>query len=330
MNSRSRGVRLSCCLSLLILLTCYVSAIAGPTGTLIIFNAGSLTVPLAQMEKEFEARNPGVDIRREAGGSTKLARMIAESGKPADIMASADYEVIDKTLMPKDASWNVRFASNQLVLCYTDKSKFANTINADNWYEILERKGVSWGHTDPNLDPCGYRALMVLQLAEIYYKKPDLAKKLLANRPVENVLPKAKELVSLLQAGKLDFAWEYLSVAVQHKLRYVKLPNEVNLGDYRLDDYYKQANVEVTGDKPGKIITRIGSSCTYGLTIIKSAPNPDLAVAFLQYMMSPEGGLKILQESGQPPTIPCWVPTKEMKESLPAPLRDLVQVKELK
>ena len=126
----------------------------------------------------------------------------------------------------------------------------------------------------------------------------------------------------------MDFAWEYLSVAVQYKLRYVKLPNEINLGDYRLDDFYKQAKVEATGSKPGTTMTRVGSSCTYGLTIVKSAPNPDLAVAFLQYMMSPDGGLKILEESGQPPFIPCWVPTKEMKESLPTALRDLVEVKE--
>lgn len=330
MNLREQAIRLSSWCSTLIFLMFCIPAIAGPRGKLIIFNAGSLTVPLAQMEKEFEARTPGADIQREAGGSTKLARMIAQMGKPADIMASADYEVIDKTLIPKDASWNVRFASNQLVLCYTDKSKFADTVNSDNWYEILERKGVSWGHSDPNLDPCGYRVLMVLQLAEIYYKKPDLYNRLLANRPSENIRPKAEELVSLLQRGNMDFAWEYLSVAIQHKLRYLKLPNEINLGDYRLDDVYKQAKVEVTGDKPGKTVTRVGSSCTYGLTIVKSAPNPELAVAFLRYMLSPEGGLKILQEGGQPPFIPCWVPTKEMRESLPAGLRDLVEVRELK
>jgi molybdate/tungstate transport system substrate-binding protein len=303
-------------------------AIAGPTGKLIIFQAGSLTVPLAQMEKEFEAKHPGVDIQREAGGSTKLARMISELGKPADIMASADYAVIDKTLIPKDASWNVRFASNQLVLCYTDKSKFADIVNADNWYEILERKGVLWGHSDQNLDPCGYRALMALQLAEIYYKKPGLYRRLLDNRPKENVRPKSVELVSLLQTGNMDFAWEYLSVAVQHKLKYVKLPNEINLGDHRLDHFYKQAKVEVTGDKPGATITRVGSSCTYGLTIVKSAPNQDLAISFLQYMMSPDGGLKILEESGQPPYIPCWVPSDEMREKLPSALRGLVVVKD--
>ncbi len=85
----------------------------------IIFHAGSLTVPLAKIEKDFEAANPGIDILREAGGSTKMARMITELGKPADIMASADYKVIDKTLIPAMADWNIRFATNQLVLCYT-------------------------------------------------------------------------------------------------------------------------------------------------------------------------------------------------------------------
>ena len=72
-----------------------------PPEKVIIFHAGSLTVPLAKMEKHFEAANPGIDILREAGGSTKMARMISEDGKPADIMASADYKVIDKTLIPE-------------------------------------------------------------------------------------------------------------------------------------------------------------------------------------------------------------------------------------
>jgi molybdate/tungstate transport system substrate-binding protein len=102
----------------------------------IVFHAGSLTVPFAEVEKRFEALHPEIDVLREAGGSTKLARMISELGKPADIMASADYKVIDKGLIPEHADWNILFASNQLVLCYTDQSKFAAEVNADNWYEI--------------------------------------------------------------------------------------------------------------------------------------------------------------------------------------------------
>ena len=295
---------------------------------IIIFHAGSLTVPFAAMEKAFEKANPGYDIKREAGGSTKMARMISEVGKPADIMASADYMVINKTLMPKFADWNVRFATNQLVLCYTDKSKHADKVNAQNWMDILAEKGVVWGHSDPNLDPCGYRSLMVLQLAEIHYKKAGLYKKLLANRPKANVRPKSVELVSLLKTGNMDYAWEYLSVAVQHGLKYVTLPKEINLGDYRQDAFYKKAKVKVSGQKPGTFITQVGKSCTYGITLIKGAPNKKGAVAFLAYVLDPKGGLKILQDMGQPPLQPVRVPSPDMQKLLPAELQKLVEVKQ--
>ncbi len=304
------------------------AAKAEPQGKLTIFHAGSLAVPFAAMEKAFEARYPKVDIQREAGGSTKMARMISEVGKPADIMASADYVVIDKNLIPKFATWNVRFASNQLVLCYTDKSRFADEINADNWYEILQRKGVVWGHSDPNLDPCGYRSLMVMQLAEKFYDKPGLYEKLLANRPEQNVRPKSVELISLLQSGNMDYAWEYLSVAVQHNLKYVVLNDHINLGDYKMTPFYKEAKVTVTGKKPGTTIERVGKSITYGITMLNDAPNKEAAEAFLQYLFDPKGGLEVLKSMGQPPFDPVRVPTEDMKKALPEPLQPLVEVRE--
>ncbi|MCD6271288.1 MAG: tungstate ABC transporter substrate-binding protein WtpA [Deltaproteobacteria bacterium] len=314
-----------------VLLTIFISmpihAMAEPKGKLIIFHAGSLTVPFAKMEKIFEAKYPEVDLLREGGGSTKMARMISELHKPADIMASADFKIIDKTLIPQYADWNIRFASNQLVLCYTDQSRFAKKINAENWYKILERQGVIWGHSDPNLDPCGYRSLMVIQLAESYYKIDGLYDRLIANRPKKNIRPKSVELVSLLKTGNMDYAWEYLSVTVQHGLKYIKFPPEINLGDYKHDDFYKQAKVKVTGKKPGQSITRTGKSCTYGITILKGCPNPEAAGAFMEYLMDPKGGLKVLKEMGQPPFIPCRVASEAMKSKLPGALKKLVEIK---
>lgn len=304
------------------------SAFAGPSGTLTMFHAGSLSVPFEAMEKAFEAKYPDVDLQREAAGSQKCARKITDLGKPCDIMASADYTVIDKLLIPGHADWNVRFATNQLVLCYTDKSAYAGKVNADNWYDILQKKDVVWGHSDPNLDPCGYRSLMVMQLAEKALKKPGLYQGLLANRPKENIRPKSVELISLLQTGNMDYAWEYLSVAVQHNLKYVVLPDEINLGNYKYDPTYQEVFVEVTGKEPGSKMIIKGQSCTYGVTLIKNAPNREAAIAFLQYMLSPEGGLKILKEMGQPPFIPCRVPTAEMKKTLPDELQQLVEVKD--
>jgi molybdate/tungstate transport system substrate-binding protein len=168
---------------------------------------------------------------------------------------------------------------------------------------------------------------MVLQLAEKHYNKPGLYDRLIANRPEANVRPKSVELVSLLKTGNMDYAWEYLSVAVQHDLKYLVLDNAINLGDYKQDDFYKQAKVKVSGKKPGTWITRTGKSCTYGITLVKEAPNPEAAVLFLEYLLSPEGGLKILKEMGQPPFVPCRVPTEEMKAVLPKSLQTLVEVK---
>ena len=312
---------------------CIISAIlagsvnAEPEGNVIMFHAGSLSVPFEAMEKIVEAKYPKLDLLREPSGSQKAARKISELHKPCDIMASADYKVIDKLLIPGFADWNIRFATNRLVLCYTDTSRYSKEINADNWYQILQRKGVSWGHADPNLDPCGYRSLMVLQLAETYYKQPGLYDKLIANRPEENIRPKSVELISLLQTGNMDYAWEYLSVAVQHGLKYIALPDQINLGNYQYDDLYAQAVVRVTGKKPGTFMDIKGKSCTYGITLIKNAPNREAALVFLAYLLDPKGGLKVLNDMGQPPFVPCRVPTEKMKASLPEELKGLVEVR---
>ncbi|MEE4363187.1 MAG: tungstate ABC transporter substrate-binding protein WtpA [Desulfotignum sp.] len=309
-------------------ITLPMTAMAGPSGKVIVFHAGSLTVPFAEIEKKFEAAYPDVDVLREAGGSTKMARLISEVGKPADIMASADYKVIDNNLIPAFADWNVRFATNQLVLCYTDQSRYADQITADNWYEILQKKDVVWGHSDPNLDPCGYRSLMVLQLAEKFYGIDGLYDKILANRPQKNIRPKSVELVNLLKTGNMDYAWEYISVASQHDLRYIVLDDHINLGNYKYDTFYKQAQVKVTGKKPNTWITKTGQSCTYGITMIKDAPNPDAAIAFLQFLLSPDRGLKILKQMGQPPIVPPGIPDGKMAGQMPPQIADLVEVKD--
>jgi molybdate/tungstate transport system substrate-binding protein len=164
-------------------------------------------------------------------------------------------------------------------------------------------------------------------LAEKFYNRPGLYDQLIANRPKENVRPKSVELVSLLKTGNMDYAWEYLSVAVQHDLKYIKLDDHINLGNYKYDTFYKQAKVKVTGKKPGIWMYRIGKSCTYGITMIKDCCNPKGAILFLEYLLDPDGGLKILKNMGQPPFVPCRVRTEEAIKLLPAPLKKLVEVR---
>ncbi|MGA7827130.1 MAG: tungstate ABC transporter substrate-binding protein WtpA [Geobacteraceae bacterium] len=303
------------------------SAWAEPSGTLIIFHAGSLTVPFAVMEKEFEARYPKVDVQRESGGSTRMARLISEVGKPADLMAAADFQVIDQSLIPAKADFNIRFASNEPVLAYTDASQFAKEINSNNWYTILARKGVRWGHSDPNIDPGGYRSLMVIQLAERYYRKPGLYQRLLRNRPLAYLRDKSANLTALLQNGDIDYIWTYRSLALQHHLRFISLDGHINLSDPANESLYRLAKVRVTGEKPGSYINREGRFVAYGITLLKDAPNREAAVAFLNYLLDPQGGQKVLARFGQPPLDPPFVGSEEMLRTLPPSLRKRVTVR---
>ncbi len=287
----------------------------------VVFHAGSLSVPFAQMEKAFEAKYPQYDVLREAAGSRACARKITDIGKPADVMASAAYKVIDNLLIPEFAKFNAQFVTNEMVIAYTDKSKYANEINEKNWTEVFLREGVKVGHSNPNLDPCGYRSILVTQLAEQYYKQAGFYEKLMGyGKSYENgeenkakiiVRPKETDLLGLIEAGAYDYLYIYKSVAQQHGLRYITLPPEVSLGDKQFSDLYKNASIQISGKKPGTFITKKGAAMVYGITVVenekKGLPrNREGAVKFVNFVLSAQGK-EIMKHNGQgiinPPVI---------------------------
>lgn len=107
---------------------------------LIIFHAGSLSVPMKQIATEFEKRNPDVRVLLESAGSLVCARKVTELKKPCDIIASSDYYVINELLIPAYASWSIKFATNEIVIAYSSKSKYSSEINASNWFDVLQKK----------------------------------------------------------------------------------------------------------------------------------------------------------------------------------------------
>jgi molybdate/tungstate transport system substrate-binding protein len=290
------------------------------SGKITVLHAGSLALPVKELTAVFTARHPGVTFETEAAGSVESARKVSELGRSADVLMSADYLVIDRVLIPEFANWNIHFARNELILAYTDQSKYASELTADNWYELLTRPGVVFGHSDPALDPAGYRTLMLWQLAEKHYRVPGLYSQLDAACPLENTRPKSVELVSLLQSGDMDYAFEYRSVAGQHGLKFLELPPEINLSDPARADWYAQAAVDLPGAEPGTTVTFRGSPIVYGLTVPKTAERPDLGLAFVKFVIGPEGQA-ILDRTDQPPIVPARAsdPT-----AVPAELQALV------
>ena len=272
-------------------------------GNLTIFHAGSLSVPMKEISAAFMKENPNVKILLEAAGSVECARKISELKKPCDIMASADYKVIDKMLIPEFADWNIKFASNEMAIVYTEKSKKSNEITKDNWYKIMLEKEVLIGRADPNADPCGYRAALVSMLAEKYYNQKGLASQLM-KKDKNNIRPKETDLLALLESGNVDYIFLYRSVAEQHKLKCILLPDEVNLKNPKFTELYNSVSVEINGKKPGEKISQKGEPMVYGITIPKCSTNKAVAMAFVKYLLTKEKGIAILEKLGQPSVVP--------------------------
>jgi molybdate/tungstate transport system substrate-binding protein len=292
-----------------------------PSQRIIIFHAGSLTVPFDRIITGFKQEHPGVIIVREIAGSRECARKISELHQPCDVFASADYAVIDNILTPEYADWDLKFATNEMSIVYTDKSRHAKDINARNWYEILLDPEVTFGRSDPNADPCGYRTILTVELAERYYGKQGLAEHLL-KKNMEYIRPKEVDLLALLEVGELDYIFIYRSVAVQHRLRYVTLPDQINLKDPEREEYYRQVSVELNGKKPGEKIIQRGESMVYGVTIPKNSPNPKSAISFVRYLMDKDKGMRVMEDMGQPSVVPSVCSTYD---KLPAELKPFAE-----
>jgi molybdate/tungstate transport system substrate-binding protein len=270
-----------------------------PAGPLVVFNAGSLAHPVRELLTAFQRRYSGVRGVHESSGSLEAARKLTELGKIPDVLAVADYGVIEKFLFPRHATWHAAFASNAMVLAYTDRSAAAKEITPEGWWRVLLRPGVRSGHSNPSLDPNGYRTLMVFQLAETHYGQPGLARRLAAAVPARHIRPKEADLTALLQVGELDYAWSYRSLATTTGLRWVELPAEINLSDPAMAGRYATARVHLPGAsmRGADSVEFRGEPIVYALTIPTGAPHRAAAEAFVRFVFTREGQA-ILQRSG--------------------------------
>jgi molybdate/tungstate transport system substrate-binding protein len=269
---------------------------------LVIFHAGSLAVPMKQIAQEYEKRNPGTKIYLESAGSLVCARKVTELKKPCDILASSDYYVINELLVPQYASWSIRFATNEIVIAFLEKSKYAKEINSENWMDVLQRKDVIYSRSDPDSDPCGYRTIFTFMLAEKYYKKPGLTEKM-SSKDRDYIRPKEVDLVALLESNAIDYMFQYKSVAIQHGLKYIELPKEINLSDSSKNDIYSSVSTDVAGNKPGIKMKVTGDYINYSITILNDAPQKEEAVNFVDFLLSSEG-MEIFKKNGQNPLVP--------------------------
>jgi molybdate/tungstate transport system substrate-binding protein len=255
--------------------------------TVVVYLAASLTKPLQTTLDSFAARN-NIVVQRESGASLEHARKITELGRLPDLIALADVEVFPQLLMPAHVAWYAEFARKRMIVGYTAKSRHAAEIDSTNWTRILSMPDVQVGRPDPDLAPAGYRTLLMLQLAERYYRAPGLAAQIIANAPRRNMRPNAAELATLLQTGELDYVFDYESVASAYGFRALRLPAAIDLGDPMEATAYSVATVHVKGR--GKDSTRFtGAPIVYALSVPRAAPHSAAGERLAAFLLSGEG-----------------------------------------
>jgi len=297
-----------------------------PKSTLVVFAADSLIKPFEDLAKAFMARYPNIDVQSEYHGSIQVIRHVTELHVPIDVAATADYALIPplmysatvpETGRPYATSY-IRFATNALGLAYTDKSKYAGEINADNWTQILTRPDVKVGLADPRLDAAGYRTLMVFKLAEKVYPQPEDLFNTMFDRQFTEPLKVSQDggvitvrvpeilettsnahivlrgasmaVVALLQSGDVDYMFEYESVIQQDGLRLVHLPDSLNLGAASQSAGYGRVAVSLDFHRFASVQPVFkGEQIAYGITIPTNAPNPQAAALFVAFLLGPDG-----------------------------------------
>ena len=314
------------------------------TSQLIIYHAGSLTAAFTKIEAAFEAEHPGVAIVDKFGGSVNLARQVTVGGEPADLYASADYEDIDVLLKPKWANYTIRFAQGAMVLVYkiNDPNPLAKVdaiadpsvpFNANsnppsipnvspNWFNTLSQPGVWIGGGDPSTDPGIYRGLLIAQLAEKYYRQPGLYQALYKNNTYRDGDK------SPAPAADYRFVYEHSALTMARtdpNVRLALLPAEVAMSDSSQEAFYSQASLSISGlAKDDPPVTIEGSRVMWGITLLNSSKNPENAIAFLQFLLTPGKGVALEQETGPEPIVPAIV-SKDDYTKIPDTLRPLVK-----
>lgn len=285
-----------------------------------VIPAGSLLVPFGEAEQEFELLHPGVDVQVEGHGSIQVIRQVTDLHRPVDVVAVADESLIpDLMYRPMEGSpvnytdWYIPFAGNEMVIAYTCQSRYASEITQRTWPDILARPDVRVGIANPMLDAAGYRALMVTCLAEDEYKNDTLFARIIGDHVQPEIaiatvggnttitLPEILKpsddkiairdgsiyLLSLLQAGGIDYAFEYKSVAEAENLSYVSLPPSIHLGDPGFAGTYRKVTVILGFQRFSSIgRERAGVPIVYAITVPNNAPHPELAKEFVTYILN--------------------------------------------
>ncbi len=236
--------------------------------TLTVFAAASLTDAFGAIGAAFEAANPGVTMAFNFAGSNQLATQIGE-GAPADVFASANAAQMDVAVESSrvDADAPQMFVTNRLVVVYP----------AENPAGIASLQDLVAPDT-----------LVVLATEEV---------------PVGRYSLEFLDLAAADPAFGASFKDDVLGNVVSYEENVRSVLNKVALGEADAGIVYTSDLVGVDGVASLEIPDALNVLAEYPIAALNDSAHSDLAAAFVDYVLSPEGQA-VLADYGFGPVTP--------------------------
>jgi molybdate transport system substrate-binding protein len=224
--------------------------------TLTVFAAASLTESFTELGSLFEKSNPGVTISFNFAGAQQLSEQLAQ-GAEADVFASASKKYMDATFtsnrVVKDNA--ITFVTNRLVVIF------------------------------PKGNPAG--------LVEL----KDLAKPGLKLDLADKAVPVGQYSLDFLDKAVKDetfgasFKVGVLKNVVSYEENVKAVVTKVSLGEADAGIVYVTDITKDVAEKVGtfEIPDALNSIANYPIASISDSKNPDLAKAFVDLVLSPDG-----------------------------------------
>jgi molybdate transport system substrate-binding protein len=236
--------------------------------TLTVYAASSLTDAFKEMGKNFEASNSGVTVTFNFAGSGTLRTQL-EQGAVADVFASANTTemntLVTDTLVAENSSQI--FLNNSLLVILP-----ANNPANIQTLQDLARPGIKLVLGDTTVPAGKYARQILANMDKDPSFSPTYSTQVLSNL-VSNET-NVRQVVSKVQLGEADAGIVYVSDAVAApELKTIQFPATDN------------------------VIAK------YPIAVLKGAPQPQLAVSFIAYVLSSDGQA-ILKKWGFIPLAP--------------------------
>ncbi len=275
--------------------------LAADLAVLDVAYAGSMGSMMEGPIKSSAAQSLKLDFHGRGTGSSALAQLIVGGSIRPDVFIPVTPGPALTVLRGGKADIAQPVAHTEMVIAYSPKSRFAYRFAAvakgqnENWWEILLDPSLRFGRTDPVTDPQGRNIIFTMMLAAKVYKQPDLVEKILGPTINEKQIFTEPTVMARLQSGELDASSAYKIQPGPLNLPYITLPREVNLSGQNV----KAEHPEITLSVGGK--TYNPEPLIYYAAVLKDAPNPKGAAAFVQWLRADEGQAIFRRYNYDPP-----------------------------